>query len=266
MSILFGNAECDICKKETRFIAELNDQKKGTRLLGHRVSGLEEAYEVECDYCNEKTIIYPVVIEGVLSAFLNSEQHHSYANGLLTVAKAGKNEGLEREKRNAQPTRKVASSPFEEHPKQPGEIILLEKEQWTIHKVYRKEWSETDMEKRLIDPMTEEYWYEASSEKGEKRWIVVLDQEEKNAYLQSEHPTLREEKEIKVDISENPKKPEVILDCEWTNNLYVEAYEYTTGVRLIVINEQNEIEMDLFRKTVEEAIKELEDYMELEVE
>ena len=91
-------------------------------------------------------------------------------------------------------------------------------------------------------------------------------EEENNAFLQFEHPILRDESERKVDISDDPKKPELILDCEWTNNMYVEAYEYKSGIRLIVINEQNEIELDLMRSSIEEAIRELEEYMELGIE
>lgn len=173
---VFGSCTCPSCTLETRFLLETGHDE-GFYLLGDvlptndNIKGL-----VACDYCQTSFLLYGVLVENVLSAFLSEEEYQSYQNGERLIEKASKNAGLQKEKeQELKQFHESFAVSFDEQPYEKGTILSLGKHQWTVQHIYKKEGVEQDIAKRLLTPTLDEYWYEVTNEQGEKKWCIVTD-------------------------------------------------------------------------------------------
>ena len=306
---LFGNCTCPSCELETRFLLEIG-QDEGFYLVGDELDSHKVLSDVtECDYCQHAFTVHAISIEGVLSAFLTQSDFESYLTGELAIAKAPKKAGLEQEKgQKLKQFHESFSTPFEEQPFEPGQTLQVDKHEWVIERVYKKEGVETDLTKRLITPTLDEYWYEVKNKTGEKKWCIVTDtqyehlftekQSEKrtiaseikrvsdigewyeleqqededeetrevhNAILTIEAPFLKEN-EQKFDVTDTMFQTTLLFDKKLTENLSIKAYQYLAGVRFFVVNNEGELELDLFGDSAENLLDLVQEELSISVE
>lgn len=266
MSLLFGSVICDGCGSETRFTKEVEDGRVRTILIGDRAEAKLPRFDCVCDYCRNGSSVYPVVVDRVLSAFLNRNEHEAYLGGDLSVTAAKPGEGLRREAGSKPHAKTGITSPFRHHPKPKGSVFRFGNgETWRVQAVFRKEWVERDPEKRMAEPVAEEYWYRVQRDGAKKRWVSVREEKGVNTFLHEGDPVVGSEQEILVELTDAPQKPKKTYESDWMDGLSIEVYQYVSGARLLVVNSKNEIEADLFGETAEEVFDILENWTTLEM-
>jgi hypothetical protein len=263
---IFGNIQCPHCELETRFMVE-DEHSEGLALLGDVIQTEKELIETqtECDYCPNVFDVRVIVIENVLSMFLNEKEYQQIKTGEKKMIKAKQNEGLEQEKsQQLKQFHETFTSDFSLHPKKEQSVILVKGEKWVVQKVWKKEHTEKDIERRMMIPLYEEYWYEAVSQKrpDEKKWIVITDVKENNGLLLQEAPVLKNGEEI-YDITDNLHKTTLSFKRELSDNYFLHVYDTLSGVRVMVYSRteegKEELEMDVLGESVEEALAQIED-------
>lgn len=173
---IFGSCTCPSCELETRFLLETG-QNEHFYLLGDVLETDEPIQGItECDYCQGQFALYVVTVQHMISDFLNEKEYTSYLNGTYQVEKAVPKAGLTQEyTQELKQFHESFHTPFEHQPFEFGHVIHVGTHAWKVEKVYKKEGIETDITKRLITPTLDEYWYEVTSEVGEKKWCIVTD-------------------------------------------------------------------------------------------
>lgn len=112
--------------------------------------------------------------------------------------------------------------------------------------------------KRVTD-VDEWYEFEKETEKETERDV------EHNALLTIEPPFLKEN-EQKFDISDSLFRTSFLFEQQLTDNLAIKAYQYLAGVRFFVVNEQGELELDLFGESTEQLLDVLQEQLSISVD
>jgi hypothetical protein len=178
---IFGDCKCSNCELETRFLIEEGEQDVFL-LLGDSIKEIEVdptiSQVIECDYCQKPFRLYVVLVEGVISAFLNQNEYELFKIGETQISKANMNEGLKKEK-NLELIQfdETFYTPFREQPYESTTDLTINGAKWEILKTYKKESVETDLARRLVSPSLDEYWYKVQNSKGVKKWCIVTDTE-----------------------------------------------------------------------------------------
>lgn len=244
-----------------------DEQTEKLYLLGDQVSTNETVLttETECDYCQQTFDVYMLLVDKTLSMFVNEKEYLTIQAGKKQVKKAKPNEGLEQEKsQQLKQFHETFTSDFSLHPKKQEHVLLVKGQKWVIKKVWKKEHTEVDTQKRLTTPLEEEYWYEVVSQKqpDEKRWIVVVEAKENNGLLLQEVPVLKEGEQI-YDVTDSLHKTTLLFTKELSNHFLARAYETLSGVRIKVYSQNEEgaeeLEMDILGEHAEDALAQIED-------
>lgn len=255
---IFGNVLCSDCQLDTRFLIEQED-REGFYMLGDDVDFSSQEGEIECDYCQHKTTVTILVLNGRLSAFLNEKQLKLYHENKLQIKKASKNEGLEKEKEKRLTQFHLCfTTDFKKQPYELGRNLTLSDEKWVVKTIHKKEYVEKDATKRVLSGVVDQYYYEVENEHGEKKWLNVVDDKTNNAILTPENPVLKD-KEVLHDVTDSGFHSTKISDEQFGENYRIETYEYISGIRLKVFNRDNEQEIDAFGDTYDEAIDQIEE-------
>lgn len=265
MSILVGTVNCGNCHQDTRFVVDVDNKEKKTYWLGQHVPGVQDTYTVLCDYCDTEESLYVETKNGVVSAFANREEHERYQSGTKRLIQASEDEGIRREREASGRERVTGTTPFHLHPFRKGHVFSIGKTQWKVESIFRREWVETRKDVRLNHPEPDGYWYKVSNRTEGERWVVASNVEGENLVLQKEGPLVTSDTIQAVPLSANPEKPKVVWTCEWVGGSTVEVFQYEHGYRLLLVDEHDVIEWDLFQSTMEEVLEEFEQMMDLEV-
>lgn len=302
---IYGDCLCPECSLETRFLLEsLADDQ--FLMLGDTINSTEEiAGMVECDYCQHSFKILVVVVDQVISAFMNVKQFTEYQEGQVRVNKAALQVGLEKEKeQDLTQFHETFSAPFKEQPFEPSTPLIIAGEKWHIETIYKKENVETDLTTRLLSPSLDEYWYRVKNDQGLTKWCVVVNTkevqhvkkgkrkniatalkrtntatewfevevisseeqtEEQNAILMVEPPYLKET-EQKFDVTDTLFKTTKMFEKKLGESLTLYGYEYLAGVRLYAFTNDGEMEMDIFAPTIEEALSIIQEQFSVSVD
>lgn len=264
---IFGNINCPHCFLETRFLFESEKDENAFYMLGDMWEENSGYFgDVECDYCQKVIKLHVVTKEQTISAFLNGSEYEAYLYGRKEVKKAKENQGLESEKsKNLTQFHETFTSDFKKHPYHKGKVIRIGSKKWKVESVYKKEDVEKDAVKRLFAGVYDEYCYKLSDENKEIRWLSVVDLKQNNAILTPEAPSLRQSEKL-IDVTDTLFKTTKIYEQEISKNYKVEGYEYISGIRLLVYNKENEIEMDVFDDDIESSLKQVEHVFSIEEE
>ncbi|MGF7534876.1 hypothetical protein AAGG74_14495 [Bacillus mexicanus] len=255
MSILYGDYICPKCYKEEKIMHELDDSNNVIIFPGQPLSkGLN--ISVECEFCNYLSDVIIKVENGVFLGFCEQKKAEKFiginnTKDLLEKWKAEKTISIEK------------TLDFNNQPFKKGKEITFGNTKLKILKVFRIEWIEKDIDQRIENPRPDVYWYEVIGKEGKKKWLKVENIDGENTFLSDSGLVIRDEKEIIEDITDNPEGINQVYKTEWFGNRTIEAYQYNNGIRILVFNYKDQTEMDIFEDTFEEAMKRVEENMEL---
>lgn len=255
MSFLYADYECPNCLKEEKLMYELND---GTDIIIFPGQPLSNEIDIlnKCEFCDIKSDVRVKVKNGIFLGFCCKEKEEKFTGFENT------NDLFEKwKKEKTIRTDKIFE--FEKQPFKKGKKIKFGEIDLNILKVFRVEWIEKDLDKRIENPRPDVYWYEVVDKENIKRWLKVENVDGENTFLSEVGLVIRDEKEIIEDITENPEKIKEIYQTDWFGNRKIEAYQYINGVRILVFNYKNQTEMDIFEDTFEEALYRVEENIEL---
>ena len=258
MSLLYADYNCPGCGATDKLMYEVEDEKDKVVLAGQMFTK-ETRFINECAFCKEFTDVIAAVREKTFLGFLNSSENKKVKE--MSIPKTDEILGKWKREKIFAPTLEVE---FGTQPFPIGEVLDVGTHRLRIKKVFRAEWVEKDMELRLENPIPDAYWYEVVDQDNKKRWMKVENTEGDNVTFNESGIVLSNEKEIIEEMSVS-EPIEQIFKMEWFGGRNIEAYQYKNGVRLIVIDYKNTIEMDLFNDTLEEVMQALEDNTELGV-
>ncbi|WP_088362793.1 hypothetical protein [Bacillus cereus] len=259
MTVLYGDYECRKCNKEQKVMHEINDGNDHLVMPGDKAEVTKE-FEYKCEMCGQEDSVFVLIKEESFVGFINVDQKDEAVNWNIP----SKEEVLKKwagEKSNVF----NSSVDFKEQPFEIGQEVTMGTEEFTIKKVYRMEWVEKDMDKRLEFPRPETYWYEVSTSNGRILWMKVESWDENNVFVSESGIVVSDKNEVIEDISDNPEKVKLVYESEWFGGREIEAYQYINGIRILVTNYKKQIEMDIFEDTFESAMNMIEENMELGV-
>jgi hypothetical protein len=238
---------------------EINDGNERLIMPGDKAGAIKE-FNYRCEMCGQEDRVFVFVKKGAFVGFINMDQKDEAANWSIP----SKEEVL---KKWAGEKSIVFNSSvdFKEQPFEVGQEVTMGAEEFTIKKVYRMEWVEKDIDKRVEFPRPETYWYEVSTTNGRILWMKVESWDENNVFVSESGIVVSDTNDVIEDISDNPEKVKMVYESEWFGGREIQAYQYINGIRILVTNYKKQIEMDIFEDTFDGAMNIVEENMELGV-
>lgn len=259
---IYGKTTCTICKKETRTLLEIESTEEAFLVLGDEgeKEWEQQTHQAECEYCFHPNTVNVVIQENRISAFANQEEYASYKNGSLQVSSAKKGKGIQDEL-VADDFHVYFSLSFAEQPLAVGSVLEVESKKWTVIRSFKKEHVEQDWQKRLEVDFYDTYYYEVKNEKGQYKWIEVIDDNEgENATLSEEGPIALPHESL-YDISESNAKSAFLWEQEFGVQYTVRAYQHISGIQMVVYRKDEEgnlIVLDALGEDVDSLYREIE--------
>lgn len=257
---IFGNIICPKCNLETRCLLEIESDKDEFLLLGDKIkSNIHNddllSKEVFCDLCQHEFIASAVIINQTISGFLNDKEAEKFKLGDITIEEAKEKVGIRMEKtKNLKQFHTTMTIKFKKQPFVKEQIVTIEDENWIVESIYKKESIEKDLTIRMLDPFHDQYWYEiVNVSNNERRWLVVTDTKENNAVVMQETPALKQN-EIIHDISDSTFKDELFYEEEISEYYKIKSYKTVSGIRVFLLNDENEVEIDAYGNDLDEAM------------
>lgn len=259
MTVLYADYNCPNCKNEGKVMHELADGVNKIIFPGEAHSK-EQSITVECEFCNEKTEAYIKVAANKFVGIKNKRELENSAFNTAPETEEVFNKW--KKEKSISPLERID---FNKQPYSLGEKLTFANENFVVEKVYRTEWIEKDIDRRIELPRPDIYWYELSYNSGKKKWMKVENVKGDNVTFSDMGIVILDQSDAVENISSLPSKVKKIYQSEMFGGREIEAYQYINGVRIIVVNHKNEIEMDVFEDTFEEAMHTVEENTELSV-
>jgi hypothetical protein len=214
--------------------------------------------KAECEYCNKKSDVCIHINQNKFIGFSNRMEQNS--DGIIPDTQ----EIFQKWKKEGTFT-PVKAIDFNTQPFKVGKTVDLNGKQMVVNKVFRTEWTEKDLDIRIEHPRPDAYWYEVKDENNKIKWLKVENVVGENIFLSEDGIIVLDNSESIEELSDNPSKIKNIFKSDCFGGRKIEAYQYVNGVRAIVVNHKEQIEMDIFEDTFEDAMAVVEENMELNV-
>ena len=250
---IYGKVTCETCKKDNRTLYETESSSEAFLMIGDKGDAAWEqhVHETECEYCFHPISVHVLVQNNHISKLVNQSEFDLYEKGSLQVEEVQEGQGMKEEEH---PTdfRVYFSTAFENHPLSVGDTITVEGNEWTILRSFKKEHNEMDWQERLEVDFLDSFHYEVKNEKGNYKWVEVIDDEHYNASLLEEGPiTLSHE--VLYEISETNAKSSKLWEQDFGVQYKVIAYQHISGIQMIVMRKDEEGELIVLDALGEDA-------------
>lgn len=259
MTYLYADFTCPECKKEGRLLHEIKDENDLLVFPGETLS-LEKSFTVECEFCNVNSEAFIKVAQNKFIGIANKSEldKEEFKN-------IPKTEDIFEKWKKEKRLSPFSRIDFNKQPFQVNEKVMLSNQTFYVKKIFRTEWVEKDLDIRLELPRPDTYWYELLDRYNKTSWLKVENVEDENIFLSNEGIIVSDNKDIVEEITDNPTSIKRTFESDWFGGRNIEAYQYINGVRILVSNHKNQVEMDIFEDTFEGAMAIVEDNIELGV-
>lgn len=257
MTVLYGDFICPNCNNEQKLMKEINDGIDKLVFPGEKLVN-NHNLKTECEYCDAYVPVFAITEETKFVGFLNENQIKSGSQPKIPDTNSVLNKWKLEKTFTSEGTFE-----FKEQPFLLNQTLELGGQSFSINKIFRTEWVEKDIDIRIEHPRPDVYWYELQSKTGLVRWLKVENVEGNNTYLSDHGIVVMDEKDVVVEITTMPSKIKSVYKTDWFGGRVLEAFQYTSGTRILVTNYKKQVEIDVFEETFEEAMQIVENNIEL---